>query len=128
MEQVDFIDVLKGSTASIYGSRASAGVIAVYTKSGLSAAKQEKREYLMAKLTGYATAREYAEIQQTFTQANLEDIRTTIFWEPKMITNKNGEAKVTFNTTDQLGDYIIIAQGLRADGKPMFGQTKISVE
>jgi hypothetical protein len=39
------------------------------------------------------------------------DLRSTIHWEPNIMTDANGEAKVSFYSADQLGNYTFILEG-----------------
>ncbi|WP_114788900.1 hypothetical protein U0035_04765 [Niabella yanshanensis] len=47
------------------------------------------------------------------------DLRQTIYWNSDIITNKNGEAKMSFYTSESKGSYLIIVQG--TDLKGSFG-------
>ncbi|WP_316811719.1 TonB-dependent receptor plug domain-containing protein [Pedobacter heparinus] len=55
--------------------------------------------------------------------ADMTDIRSTIHWEPYIVTDKNGMATVSFYTADNPGSYSLIIEG--ADMKGNFG-TKMS--
>jgi hypothetical protein len=48
--------------------------------------------------------------------AELPDLRNTIYWNPNIITDKNGEAEFSFYTSDSEGDYILILQGVDLTG------------
>ena len=48
--------------------------------------------------------------------ANLTDIRSTIYWEPDIITDKEGKAIVKFYTTDNPGSYSLIIEGSDMQG------------
>lgn len=45
------------------------------------------------------------------------DLRTTIAWEPNLVTTKNGEAKFDFYTSDEPGTYKITIEGVDMEGK-----------
>lgn len=47
------------------------------------------------------------------------DLRQTIYWNSDIITHKNGEAKLSFYTSESKGSYLIIVQG--TDLKGSFG-------
>lgn len=61
--KVDFIDVLKGPRAAIYGSRAANGVIAIYTKNGTESAGKTTKAggSLNIEHPGYAVSRTFYE-------------------------------------------------------------------
>ncbi|MBS1524418.1 MAG: carboxypeptidase regulatory-like domain-containing protein [Bacteroidetes bacterium] len=50
------------------------------------------------------------------TTAHLPDLRSTIDWEPNVVTDKNGEAKVWFYTADRPSTYTIIVEGADRNG------------
>jgi hypothetical protein len=47
----------------------------------------------------------------------LPDLRSTIYWSPNVITDKNGEATVKFYTADHISTYSIILEGVDLNGK-----------
>jgi hypothetical protein len=44
--------------------------------------------------------------------------RSTLYWNASLQTNQNGSAQIEFNTTDDVGTFIIQVDGLSHDGKP----------
>ncbi|HEY0054626.1 MAG TPA: hypothetical protein VGB63_04645 [Pedobacter sp.] len=56
------------------------------------------------------------------------DIRSTIFWEPDLITNKQGLANIKFFTADTPGNYSIIIEGTDLNGKLGYTRGKIIVK
>ncbi len=131
VSDIDFIDVLKGSYAAIYGVRGANGVILVYTKTGglISSPKKPVPGLLRTQLIGFHKAREFAVFDPTAVgNSNRPDIRTTIHWNPDLRTDSKGEVWEIIKTSDQTGSFIIVAQGLRADGQPLFGTASFEVE
>ncbi|MBB5437574.1 hypothetical protein HDC92_001246 [Pedobacter sp. AK017] len=47
---------------------------------------------------------------------DMTDIRSTIYWEPYIVTDKNGMATVTFYTADNPGSYSLIMEGADMKG------------
>lgn len=45
------------------------------------------------------------------------DIRSTIYWEPNIITDEKGEATVTFYSADQPASYTIVMEGSDMNGR-----------
>ncbi|MFK8010232.1 MAG: TonB-dependent receptor plug domain-containing protein [Saprospiraceae bacterium] len=129
VDNVEFIDVLKTGKASILGSRAANGAILIYTKIGSSINNKPITGLLKVGIEGFYKAREFSifDAQESGNQ-NRPDIRTTIHWNPNLRTNSEGIAVENFITSDQIGKFIIIAQGLRGDGKPLFGTKEFTVE
>jgi hypothetical protein len=46
------------------------------------------------------------------------DLRTTIHWDPFVVTNKDGAKNVSFTTSDIPGNYLLVIEGLTYDGHP----------
>lgn len=46
----------------------------------------------------------------------IEDFRNTLVWNPEVITNENGEAKITFFTSDIVSKFFVDLEGLNASG------------
>jgi hypothetical protein len=61
------------------------------------------------------------------TTVNTSDIRSTIYWEPNIITNRQGEANVSFYAGGQYSQYTIIMQGADMFGAIGFKTMKIKI-
>jgi len=141
VETIDFVEVLKGSRAAIYGSRASHGVIAIYTKSvaeELSSPStykannivfHEQNEVLRFVHPGYYKARQFYEpVYQTGnTDYSKPDYRTTIYWKPSIEFNAQGKAKISFYASDITTTYRVDIQGITLDGTPIKSEVLIDV-
>ena len=46
-----------------------------------------------------------------------EDLRTTLYWNPGVITNENGEASFDFYTADTETTYSVVIEGITNDGR-----------
>jgi len=57
----------------------------------------------------------------------LADLRSTIAWEPNVVTNSNGEATISFFTADKPSTYTLIMQGTDMKGNMGFKVSKIYV-
>ncbi|MCK5677904.1 MAG: TonB-dependent receptor plug domain-containing protein [Flavobacteriaceae bacterium] len=142
VETIDFVEVLKGSRAAIYGSRASHGVIAIYTKSAtekfntpateetFESEIKEKNEILRFVHSGYYKAREFYEpIYNTGESDYLKpDYRTTIYWSPNIEFNAQGKAKISFYTADITTTYRVELQGITSEGIPIKSEAFIEVK
>ncbi len=56
------------------------------------------------------------------------DLRSTLLWEPNVETNKNGEAKVSFFSSDKKGTYSIWLEGADAKGGLGISIGKITIK
>ncbi len=56
------------------------------------------------------------------------DFRSTLFWEPNVVTDANGRAKVSFYTSDLAGNYTISVEGADMSGSVGSGMKKMKVK
>jgi hypothetical protein len=61
------------------------------------------------------------------TTRHLLDFRSTIDWEPNVITDKNGNATVSFYAADKPGTYTLIIEGTDGSGNLGFKMQKIII-
>lgn len=124
--QVDKVEILKGASATIFGSRGMNGIIAVYLKkSGV------KWDYVpvgivKTKPRGYYRSREFYSPNYEETQEEFQgpDYRNTLYWEPNIVTDKDGKAELSFFNSDDSGRFRISLEGVGIEGG--LGQTRIS--
>lgn len=133
VQDVDRVDVLKGVSAAIYGSRAAGGVISILTKRGgpnYDFTKETAPGTLVAKLPGYTPVREfYAPHYDTKKPEHVRpDYRTTLLWAPLIQTDAEGKATVSFFTTDAKTNLRLQAEGATVNGMPGVGRTVVKVE
>ncbi|WP_071530859.1 TonB-dependent receptor plug domain-containing protein [Pontibacter sp. BAB1700] len=126
------IEILKDpASASLYGGRASGGVIALYTRQGGEAMQEvEPGKYIIIhRAQGYSKVREfYSPAYDGKTPASREpDLRTTLYWNPSVQTDAAGKATVTFYAADRNTTYRAIAEGISDAGKPGRGVTTFGV-
>ena len=122
---VERIEILKGSKAAIYGIRGGTGVIAVYTKHG----RFMKRGEIQFNMLGYATPRKFYSPKYKQNSGNKKpDLRKTIYWNPEVITDENGKAKVSFYNSDLKGKVIIRVEGMDKNGNAVFATTSYIVK
>lgn len=119
---VDYVDVLKGASAAIYGSRASGGVISILTKRGGTSydwTQEVIPGQVVVRRAGYARVREfYAPDYGTQAPENgRPDYRSTLFWSPSVHTDQNGKATVTFWNSDNRATMRVQIEGSAADGR-----------
>ncbi|HEY0655798.1 MAG TPA: TonB-dependent receptor plug domain-containing protein [Chryseosolibacter sp.] len=126
---VEYVDIVRGTGAAIYGSRGINGVVAIYSKSGSNSTRptvgMERVSY-----PGYYTAREFyvPKYNQPSDLPNHPDIRTTLYWNPFIETDEQGNAKVTFYASDVTSKFKIVVQGISYGGAPGTGVNSITVQ
>lgn len=131
MGDIEYIDIkISGIAMASMGSRGGNGVIAVYSRHG---SLSDFRRYVKGRLTkeihGYQWPREFYSPKYTLDNIyrQLPDYRPTLFWEP-FVFLKNNKASVEFFTSDFLSDYIVIVEGISAEGKICTGLAEFSVK
>jgi hypothetical protein len=70
----------------------------------------------------------YAPKYTISTVPDMTDIRSTIYWEPNCVTDKDGKATSSFYTADAPGKYTVIAEGTDLQGSVGVKRGAISVE
>ena len=56
------------------------------------------------------------------------DLRSTIFWRPNIITDKDGKATISFYSADKVTNYTVLMEGTDLDGQLGFGRQQIKVK
>ncbi|WP_350291714.1 hypothetical protein [uncultured Croceitalea sp.] len=103
-------------------------ILAIYTYSGkgLFGAFPKKTNLLKETAPQYSPIREFYVPEYNnpaIIDWNIPDIRTLLHWEPNLITNIDGKAKLTFFNSDTTGKMIIICEGITNNGN--VGYTEI---
>lgn len=117
---VEFIEVLTGPEAAIYGVRGGNGVIIVNTRSRMvldDAGKANGIRNLMVK--GFHVSEPFAERDYSVKEirnSKLPDTRSLIFWNGDGLTDNNGKAIISFYTADAVASYQVTVTGITAAG------------
>ncbi|MEO6686679.1 MAG: TonB-dependent receptor plug domain-containing protein [Dyadobacter sp.] len=129
---VETIDVLKGASAAIFGSRGGGGVISVLTKRAnvnYDYSKDVVPGVTVSKIAGFNTPREFyvPRYDLDLPNNNVPDFRSTIFWAPLLKTDKNGKVKFSYFNTDAITNVTIRAEALTAWGIPGSSEGSYSI-
>jgi hypothetical protein len=131
-DEVDFIDIIKGPRAAIYGSRAANGVIAIYSKNGSESSGSSARTggSLNFKHPGFESTRKFYTPKYTTHQKSNADLdtRTTLHWQPFVELNANRKVSISYYAGDISGEYKVVVEGISSDGKSIHSTSTISVE
>ncbi|WP_460622913.1 MG2 domain-containing protein [Hymenobacter tenuis] len=129
------IEVLKPSSAAIFGDRAGAGAIAFFTKYANpnynpAADQQPTREPNMYMPPRFYQARKFYEpAYGTNPSAAAADKRgATIYWNPTVHTSAAGVVTISFYTSEKTGVFRLQAEGLSPAGSPGRGTAILTVE
>ena len=119
VDDVEIIEVLKNAAlTTIYGSAGYGGVILVSTKRGASSRPSKTPGIVSLMVKGYDTTKEFYVPKYTSSIANPQkDLRSTIYWNASVATDKEGKATLDYFNADGVGSYKVIIEGINADGK-----------
>lgn len=119
---VESIEVLRSAGyTSIYGSRGGGGVLVINTKRG--GENYSFQQYTPSIVTynpkGLSIGKEFYSPKYDDPKTNkaVADLRTTIYWNPNLITDKDGKASFSFFNADNKGAYRVVIEGIDDDGK-----------
>jgi len=114
------IEILKSYMyLTIYGSEAAAGAIVITTKHGGESNDITMQPGLTTyNFNGFYKARQfYSPKYEVQTPANNKpDVRTTIYWQPVLITDKDGNASFDYYNADGPGTYRVVIEGIDGEG------------
>jgi hypothetical protein len=114
---VELIEVYKGPSAAIFGSAGGAGAIAIYLKKGSNMSNTVKglQNY---SVRGFHRHKEFYSPDYSNSETEMpHDSRPTIFWKTKILTDENGNAKISFYHSDNPGTFYIRLEGITPEGK-----------
>jgi len=91
--------------------------IEVTTYSGKGPFAQRTPDVYVYRPLGFSIPKQFYSPKYTVkTNHTLPDTRSTIYWNPNVVTDKNGKASVSFYTADKPGTYTVIMEGSDMDG------------
>ena len=129
--EVDFIDVLKGARASIFGSEGGNGVIAVYTLTGKELKNQKNKVAgNVFNYQGFYQPRKFYEPAYANDDpgTNRKKFSSTLHWEPTVTMDNSGKSKVTFPAGTKSSIYKVVLQGITNDGLPLVSEAVFEVD
>lgn len=119
VQDVESVEVLRSiGNIAIYGSQGANGILVITTKRGGGGGFTRYSPGIMTYAPkGYYTTREfYSPKYDKPTDGSKPDLRTTVFWNPQLVTDEDGKAKVNYYNTSQSGTYRIVIEGIDVDG------------
>jgi len=118
--EIKTIEVLKSGNTSIYGMNGAGGVLVITTKKQgeIEVRNSSDRGAIQVSVIGFYKAREfYSPKYEVADTSNAgQDLRTTVFWKPDVITDKDGNASVNFYNADLKGIYRVVVEGIDENG------------
>lgn len=129
IDVIQSIEILTQSQGYAAGIKPGQGVIVISTKYGLglSASRNSYIPGLIkGQLSGYDNARTFYSPKYDVNPSTEPDLRTTVFWEPQVISDAEGRIKINYFNTDVPGIYRIVIEGI--DGNGNLGRKVLSYE
>jgi alpha-2-macroglobulin-like protein len=123
-DDIRSVTVLKSpEAAALYGSRGSNGVILINTKSGRYQ-PDYNRQYQDNYAGLYIEPRKFSAVREYYAPAYTSrepvevrtDFRESLYWNPSVQTDRKGEARLSFYTSDATTAFRITAEGMGANG------------
>jgi len=118
---IESVEVLKSiGYTSIYGMRGGGGVLLITTKRG--GPNYNYTHYapgiIVYNPKGYYKSRVFyaPRYDNPKTNTAMSDLRSTIYWNPDIITDNEGKASFDFFNADGKGTYRVVVEGIDSDG------------
>ncbi len=112
---IEYIEILKGPEAAIYGSRGANGVIAFYSRRG----HFMKRGVIEFGMLGYYRSRDfYVPAYNSWNYKPTDyNIPRTLYWKPYVVTDSEGIATIRFKNRLKILKYITTIEGMTSMGE-----------
>jgi hypothetical protein len=108
------------------GPLARNGIVMVHTK-GLSHDALKKASTILP-VKGMNRPIPFRKVEHTATVASrVPDFRSTLYWNPSVKVNADGTAEVNFYASDDVGQFLILINGITTDGRPFTKRDSIQV-
>ena len=121
-DDIASIEVLRsGAYLAVYGSNAPGGALVITTKRGQNSSyltSENPAGLINYTFNGFYKARAFYTPKYTapLTAAQTPDVRNTIYWNPNIITNKEGKAAIEYFNNDTKGTYRVVVEGIDDNG------------
>jgi len=117
---IEKIEVFKGASAAIFGSRGGNGVIAITLKEGVELRASTPISLAHVTPLGYQKPAEFYvpkyEVESVL-KNSIPDLRTTIYWNPKLTADEQGNISIKFYTADKANNYSVVLEGITNEGE-----------
>lgn len=123
------VDVFKGAEAAIFGSQGANGAIAFFTKKGSPKNLLTQGIYNYS-INGYNASQEfYSPVYEVAKPEHVKpDRRVTVYWNPTLVTNDQGKAKVTFYNHDPESIIQLHLEGITKTGRVGIGSARYEIK
>ncbi len=120
VNEVESVEVLKYVSTAIYGMSGANGVLIITTKQGGGRNIKDIASIGILPIApmGFYKAREFysPKYETTAMVTKHHDYRSTIYWNPELVTGKDGTASFDFYNADGKGTYRVVIEGIDDKG------------
>jgi len=111
---IETVEILTSpNTTAIYGIRGMNGVIVITTrKGGYEPDEDEIKNTLTYTPKGYTIPRQFYSPRYDTKADPKPDLRTTIYWNPSILSDKEGKFKLDYFNADSPGIYRVVIEGI----------------
>jgi hypothetical protein len=117
---IEAIEVYEFGNASIFGIGAGNGVLVITTRQGGDEDPKDIQSEGILPITvnGFYKAREFYSPKYDHPNDSLKraDLRSTIYWKPEIVTDKDGNASFEYYNADGTGTYRVVVEGIDNSG------------
>jgi TonB-dependent SusC/RagA subfamily outer membrane receptor len=117
---IEEISVFKGPDATIFGSKGANGVVAIALKKGY--VRKAETAISMTTITPLGLQKPAAFYVPKYNVDSVRlnrksDLRTTIYWNPELVTDSTGTVHVKFYSADKANNYSVVLEGVSSTGE-----------
>ena len=120
VDDISSISLVRGVDASIFGLRGGGGAIVITLKKGVSLNAQPAKGIVICAPLGYSSSVEFYhpkyETPEKKSSSHI-DLRSTIYWNPALQLDANGNAVIEYYTPDSTAPEDITIEGIDENGK-----------
>lgn len=120
VSDIEDISLFRGPSASIFGSRGGNGVIAIALKRGTVNQRPTPPSLAHIQPLGFQKPAFFYVPKyevDSMLKSSTPDLRTTIYWQPLVLTNELGNVRIQFYTADKANHYQVELEGVGKDGE-----------
>ena len=117
---IEKISIFKGVSAAIFGANGAYGVVAIELKKGIFRNTEDPLSLTRVTPLGFQKPTEFYVPKydvESVRKSPKADLRTTIYWNPKLVTDNAGNVTVKFFTADAPSKYSVVVEGVTKDGE-----------
>jgi hypothetical protein len=126
-KDVERIEIFRGTSTAIFGSRGGTGVILAYSRKHDYSGHEDVMELMVL---GFHSPREFYSDYITRNDSNKPDLQpeTTIFWEPELITGDDGMMNLSVPLYKGYSIIRFTFQGVGFDGGLGYGGINVEIQ